>query len=292
MKSLYLIFEIINGTKNIQMTDIGFIATDDKESLSNLKTAWRNSITFPHDSFWDAQFESSQHWALKLTGKTVGYACVSPRNTLYQFYISPKYLNVGTEILGQFIKEKGIKKALVGTNEPIYLSQIMHFQKSVTIDSYIFKDVEEITQEERDVEFRVAELAELEKVLDFTNRVYEITNPSKEDQEWSINYYTDCLRKGVIYILENKEEFIGVLEVRTTDLKPKKTTFGVGILPKYRNKGYGSYLLCRGKLIAKSRDSESICGCDMKNISSKKAIEKSGFRVFHSLLMLDLTTES
>jgi len=266
------------------MINISFEATHNRETISTLKTEWRNSLTFPNESYEEAVIDGCQHWVLKLEEKTIGYACVSKKHTLYQFYISYKYLMHGTVVLEEFIKQRGTKKAIVGTNNPIYLSMIMHFQKSIEIYGYTFKDTEDVSQKERDVKFRVAETGDLEQLLNLDDD----SEVSEESKKWLKKYFGDCISKGVIFVLKKNNEIIAYLEVRTSTLRFKITSLGVVVSPKYRNQGYGSYLLVKGKSIGKSRHSETICGCNMKNIISRKTIEKSGFRILHLSLLANL----
>lgn len=270
------------------MTDIRFESLENKEEVSSLRDEWLDSLNFPNDSFDESNIDGSQHWALKLEEGLIGYASVFKKNTLLQFYIIPKYLNRGRTVLEAFIAQNKIEKAFVGTNNPMFLSLIMHFQKSVEIDAYIFKDMEEVQEDEREVAFRVAESNELEQILEFNTNSYPDMKPTEESQAWTKKYYADCINNGVIHLLKKESEIIGVLEARTTSKSPKKTTFGFVILPKYRGQGFGSYLLGKGKALAKARDSVAICGCRANNIGSRKAIEKSGFRILHMVLLLKL----
>jgi len=268
--------------------NINFEALEDKTSISTFQTAWQNSLTFPYDGSYVAEFNSSQHWLVKHKEERIGYACVSDKNLLYNFYIEPKYLKNGAAILEEFVKQREIKEAEVDTNNPICLSMVMELQKSIAVESYLFKDMEEVIPEERDVAFRLARTDELDRMLNFHQEAYEIAELSEKATEGLSDYYGNCLSTAVIYFLEKDKEVIGILEVRTADTGTKPTSLGVVVLPNYRKKGYGSYMLCQGKLIAKSRDSEAICSCNVKNISSRKAIEKSGFRALHLTLLINL----
>jgi len=198
------------------MIDVSFEAIDNKETISIFETAWRNSLTFPYDSPYERDFDSCQHWAIKQEEKLIGYACVSKKNILHNFYITPKYLMHGTVVLEEFIKQRAIKKAEVDTNNPICLSMIMHFQKSIEIESYLFKDMKEVNQEERDVEFRLAEPDEQERLINFTIRAHKISDTSEASLNGWRNYYSDVVSKGVIFVIEKKNEIIGLLEVRTS----------------------------------------------------------------------------
>lgn len=271
--------------------NISFEVIDNKDTISDLETEWRNSLTFPNDDYWEAQFESSQHWGLKLDGEIIGYACISRKNTLYQFYITPKYLMHGIVILEEFIKQREIKKGIIGTNNPICFSLIMHFQKSMEIYGYIFKDMEEVTQEEKEGEFRKAEPEELERLIAFQNSALqssEASEASETSDDWFRNYIGHWISRDEFFVLEKKSKIIGTLEFRTSDLNTKIACLGIIVSKEYRNQGYGSYLLGKGKLVSKSRNIESICACDKENIASQKAIEKSGFRKLHLILLFDL----
>lgn len=270
------------------MSNIRFEKVGDNETIASLKTQWQASLTFPHDSFDDSIIDSSEHWGIYLEEKVIGYACVSQKITLRQFYILPKFLNYGAKALEQFIQQNEIQQAIVGTNNPICMSLVMQFQQSTEIESYLFKNVEEVTQEERAADFRLAKVEELDQILDFADKAYGSEEVSESRQEWLNEYYLDCLKQDIIFVLEKDNEYIGVLEVRTSTTPPAKTTFGITVSPDYRNQGYGSYILVKGKSIAKSRESQAICGCNAKNASSRRAIEKSGFRVMHLLLLVKL----
>jgi len=242
------------------MIDVSFEAIDNKETIST--------------------FETEE--------KIIGYACVSKKNTLYTFYITPKYLMHGTVVLDEFIKQRGIEKAMIGTNNPICLSLIMHFQKSIEIDSYIFKNMEEVNEAERNVEFKLAEPADQEGLVNFNISAHGYKDKSEEFRDRLRNYCGNSISKGEVFILLKKNEIIGLLEAITFNKGTKLTSLGVVVLPEYRNKGNGNYLFVKGKSLAKSRNSEAICNCDVKNISSRKALEKSGFRILHLTLLVNL----
>jgi len=271
------------------MIEVSFETIDNKEIISTLEADWRKTLSFPNESYDEAQLSWCQHWVIKNKGEIIGYACVSKKNTLYQFYIIPKYLMHGTAVLFQFIKQRGIERGYIGTNNTIYYSLMMHFQKSIEIGGYLFKNMEEVNFEERDVNFRLSEQDELMEIvnLQIASEAFEGEKATEEAKNWLRDYFSDLIGKGVVYILEKENEIIGFLEARTANLGTKTTSLGIVVKPEYRKQGFGSYMLKKGKLISKSRNSEPICTCNVKNISSRKTIEKSGFRILHLFLLVN-----
>lgn len=262
------------------MKNIHFNRIEDKDLVIDLETEWRNNLTFPNDDYWEAVLDSSQYWLLNQEEKIIGYACLSDRNTLLQFFVSAKWLEQGRVILEYFIKEQKIKKARISTNNPIFLSLSMHFQKSVVVDGYLFKDMTDVSLKENTGDFKTAKPEDLERLVDFSHRVLDAP------KDWLNGYISNWISREEFFLFERDGKIVGTCESRTTPQNSTIASLGIVVCPEHRSQGIGSYLLGKAKTIAKSRNQQAICGCEKDNISSLKAIEKNGFRIIHLSLIL------
>lgn len=267
------------------MIPVNFEAIDNKSAILTLETEWIESLTFPNDDYWEAQLDDCQYWKVLLEEELIGYACVTKRNTLYQFYITPKHLMYGTEFLGEFIKQRKINKAVIGTNNPTCYSLLMHFQKTMEIDGYMFKDMVEVASEEKEGEFREGKPAELERLVNFQMLAM---NAAEESRDWFRNYIGSWMQRGDFFVFEKDKEIVGTLEVRTCDVQTKRACLGMIVGEKFRRKGYGTFLLIKGKEISRARNIKPICSCAQDNVASLKAIERSGFRKLYLMQLINL----
>ena len=261
------------------MKNICFEKISDRNTISDLEKEWRNSLTFPNDDYWEAMLDSCKYWVIKQSNKEsdemIGFAFVSDNNVLLQYFVSAQWLDKGLLILEKFIKEKEIKKAWLGTNNPIFQSQAMHFQKSVEVTSYLFADMVDVSLEEKDGNFRMAESKDLEQLVDFSHRVLDAP------KDWLTNYIDNWINREEFFLLEKDGKIIGTSEARTTPINGDVASLGIVVCPEHRNQGIGSYLMGKAKTIAKSRNQQAICSCAKDNTSSLKAIERNGFRILH-----------
>ena len=262
------------------MENIDIEKIDDRMLIVDLEKEWRKSLTFPNDDFDEAMLSAGQNWIFKQANETIGYACVDRRNTLIQFFIEGKHLNKGSLIFPLFLKEQAIKKARVGTHNPICLSLALQFQKSVLVDGYLFKDMEEVDLKKPEGNFRMAEMNELDDLVDFSHRVLEAP------KDWLKNYISNWIKREEFFVFEREHKIVGTGESRTCSINREVASLGIVVCPDQRNQGIGTYLLGKVKSIAKSRNKQAICGCSRDNISSQKAIEKNGFRIIHPSLTI------
>ncbi len=277
------------------MANIVFSKCEDRNAILELEREWEMSLNFPNDDFWDYQLSRSDYWVIRDREEVIAFACIAEEETLQQFYIKPKYLARGREVFAAFVKERGLKRVEVGTNNPYYLSLAMHFAKSSKVEGYIFKDLQELVLEEKQGDFRQAEIKDLDRLADFSVQALGA------DREWLSNYIEWWIKRGEFFFLEIDEEIIGTCEVRTGQLHEhnlekefagrKVASLGIVISEQHRRKGYGTYLMGKAKQVARDRNYEPICSCDKDNIGSVKAIEGSGFRVLHLFLVLELDHE-
>ena len=119
--------------KNLQ-----FILTTDTLLLAPLKDAWRKEFTAPQDGMWEAFIDMAQDWVIRAEELVIGHACVDGENRLLQFYLFPEWMFAGAEILQEFVRQQGIREAIVGTNNPYFLSTAMLLNKSARSHTLLF----------------------------------------------------------------------------------------------------------------------------------------------------------
>ncbi len=254
--------------------DFYFKKEEDRSSLLHLETAWRKSLLFPHDDYWDAVLNACTNWLVYLDDTLVGYAQIGRNNTLYQFYIDAKWLNKGRTLIKEFIDQQKIEKACLITNNPIFHTLAMHHHKKVEVDNYLFENLVDIKIAEQEGNFRIATLKDLDKLVDFSNEVLDAP------KDWLKTYIKQWIDRDEFFMFSNESEIIGTCETRsenTTDY----ACLGIVVSAKHRNKGIGSFLLNKAKEISIKRNKMPICSCAKDNIASLIAIEKNGFRIRH-----------
>ncbi|MCF8247609.1 MAG: GNAT family N-acetyltransferase [Saprospiraceae bacterium] len=258
-----------------------FNEVTDTSILNPLKDEWQKSLTAPQDDMWEAFTNYSNHWELKNENQTIGYACVNDDNLLLQFYVLPPWMQESISIFEEFIHHQKIKKALIGTNNPICLSIAMHFLKTIKVDTYLFTDFLNVDTTNNKGILRPAELKDIGTLVIFCHE--SMGGP----KEWLKGYIGNLIKRGEFFILEDGEEILGTCEVRKSESNSKVASVGMVVSPPHRKKGLGTYLLGKAKNIAIQWNKQPICSCEKDNIGSLKSIENNGFRSMHQMLAME-----
>ena len=267
-------------TKQFQFNKI-----TDTSILNAIKVEWRKSLTAPQDDMWEAFTDDSNHWELKDKAQTIGYTCVNDDNRLLQFFVLPDWMQEGVLIFQQFIQQHKIKKALIGTNNPICLSIAMHFQKSIEVDTYLFTDFLKVNIIKKEGVLRSAESENLEKLVEFCHK--SMGGP----KVWLNGYIGNLIDRGEFFVFEDGEEILGTYEVRKSESNNKVASVGMIVSPAHRKKGLGTFLLAKAKEIAIKWNKQPICSCEKDNIGSLKSIQNNGFRSVHQMLLMEFETD-
>jgi predicted acetyltransferase len=274
-----------NAEKNTNTHKFQFNKVTDTTVLEPLKAEWRKSLTAPQDDMWETFTNYADHWHINVNTQTIGYACVNDENRLLQFYVTPEWMPEGNAIFEHFVHQQKIKKAIIGTNNPLCFSIAMHLQKSVQIHYYLFSDFLQEKVIEKEGTIKSGKIKDIEKFVDFT---HESTGGPKQ---WLEGYLSTLINKGGYFIFENNGEILGAFEVRKSDTYPKTAHLGMVVSPNHRKKGLGTFLLGKAKETAREWNLQPICGCDQDNIGSLKSIHKNGFRIVHQMMLLKFEAE-
>ncbi|MDW3650303.1 MAG: GNAT family N-acetyltransferase [Bacteroidia bacterium] len=257
---------------------IDFFRASGDQDIDSLKKAWLQTLSRPQDGMWEAFRDMAILWGIKEEDKLIGYACMNADHQLIQFYISPEHLDQGPSILQSFLRELMIKTAIVGTNNPVFLSLATPFIQEIKPHSYLYEKFLEVEMGEREAEFRICHSEDLEAIVRYCHLA------TGGPEAWLEGYIGNLIEKGEIFMLRNEEEIIGTCEVRKSISAPDYVDIGMIVSPNHRKKGYGSFLLNRAKEIAISWGKEPICSTTIDNLGSQKAIRNCGFRSMHQLL--------
>ncbi len=265
----------------MQTNQFDFNKIDDVNALDSLRTDWRKTLTAPQDGMWETLTGFGNHWEVKEKDKTIGYASVDEENRLLQFYVLPAWMKEGVSIFGEFIDQEKIKNALVGTNNPFFMSMVMHLQKLVTVDTYLFTDLVKTKPIEKKGTLRTAKNKDLENLIDFCHE--SMGGP----KEWLNGYLGNLINRGEIFVFENEGQILGTCEVRKSETDSEVADVGMVVSKNHRRKGLGTFLLGKTKEIAYEWNRKPICSCEKDNIGSLKSIENNGFRSLHQMLLVE-----
>lgn len=254
----------------------------ESDSAIEMEMECQNSLLSPQDGMWESFRKSSEYWFVKKENQKIGYYNLHQDFGLIQFYIKSDFENEANQIFGELIKSQKINKAIVGTNHPIFQKAANHFCKEKKKHTYLFELGEEIFFEEKQGDFRLSKETDLERIVQFCK--ISIGAP----EEWLKKYVLDLIKKQEHYFLELNHEIIGISEVRKSISQKGIADIGMIVNPKFRRKGYGTYLLNKGKTIAIENQLKPICSCEVDNIGSFKSIQKCGFQSTHQLLKMTL----
>ena len=258
-----------------------FVQNKDLSQIQFIKTHWRENLLAPQDDMWEAFMEMAVQWEIRLNEEIIGYACVNDDNILLQFYLLPFWLNHKEKLFEQFIKQQNIKKAILGTNNPVPLSSAMPFQKAIKVHTSLFTDLVKLDKIEKKETLTLAKTEDLDHLVDFC--LESIGAP----KEWSQGYFENLIVKQELFMLMNQGEIQGTCEVRKSIYDKKVAHIGMIVSCQYRRKGLGTYLLGLAKEIAIDWNRHPVCSCECDNLGSLKSIQNNGFRSKYQILSME-----
>jgi len=154
----------------------------------------------------------------------------------------------------------------------------MQLQRSIEVEGFLFQDMFDTDIVNKEGDFRQAQPEDLDKLVEFSHKYLGAP------KDWLKEYIIEWIEREEFFYLEKDGDLIGTCETRTTEVNPNVASLGIVVNANYRKQGYGTYLMQRAKKIAKERDHQPICACDLANIGSMKAIQNCGFGVLHPIM--------
>lgn len=260
-------------------TDLISLLPDTGSTYDDLRPEYLAQLTAPTDDMWTAFADMASAHALMSGGELAGVCALDDEAQLLRFHVRPRFLRRSDALLRCALGELGVKRMVVGTLDPNYLSAALDHSAGMEVHSLLFGHVAEPEVPGLD-SLRVAAAADHRRVVDF--QAEQIGAPL----EFLEVYVRTRIGGQEMLLLEEAGQLLCVGELRRDQQQPGIAHLGLIVHADQRGRGLGSRLL--SSLVAQCRREGLAphCSTEVTNGAARRAIERAGFHAQQRLLMI------
>ncbi|GHO65197.1 hypothetical protein KSC_040890 [Ktedonobacter sp. SOSP1-52] len=251
-----------------------FTRLDHFEIIQQLRSDYLHTLLAPMDGMWESVIiAEATFWEIQDQERHAGHFCLDSSNNLLRFYLIKEYQAQAQEIFQKIVSTYELQYAITSTIEPLYFALCLDFQKSITPQSYLFRDHKYIkaTDDLFAQPFRKAEKSEFNALVSFYQENAE--GPG----EWIEPFLHERLDREELFVGFSQHTLIATGECIPSQRQPPYADLGMVVAQPYRGRGLGRSVLLHLKEYCYEVGWKPICSCTVNNHASKKAIERAGF---------------
>lgn len=250
------------------------------EAVLSLKEDYLKTVTAPLDGMWESGFlPFSKHWEIIIDQKQAGYFCVNDDNILLQFHLKNNLLADAISVFEKMLSEGYTAQAIVGTNEPLFLSLCMDQQNSVEIHTYLFEEDKSAAKAVSPENYQL-DLATQDEFSTLLSFVEETVGGG----DWLEGYVRNLIKQEELFFLSDAETILATGECRISKTQLPFADLGMIVNKNFRGQNIATNVLKELKSRCIERNMKPICSTTVGNIAAQKAIVKAGFISRHRLL--------
>ncbi|MBY9007701.1 MAG: GNAT family N-acetyltransferase [Candidatus Lokiarchaeota archaeon] len=263
------------------MPDIEIIKTEDQ--LDEFRELYFNSLSETQELYIELlinpeeelDITSPKRYLIRNKQVDIGYCIVSNVNIILEFFLIDEYIPICEDIFKIILKKLIISKAYCKSFDHLFLKCCITYHKSIKLYGVLFRDMinRAIKLPHPDLRSRLGEIQDFSEISLFKEGVFE------NDGELRKYLYS---KKLFVFLIHNEITGYGIFS-RTIKNRPD-FDIGMAVHPKFRKKGYGSYIINNIKNFCLKNNWRPTCGCIIDNIGSRRTLEKAGFISKHNLL--------
>jgi len=230
------------------------------------------SLSNVYDDFLEEHILESKFYSVYLENQ-IGYFAIYDNKMLTQFFIEDKNYHYAQLILNKVIDKFEVKNAFIPTCDEKFLSLALDKHKQVKLQAYFFQRVHYIEPKYDESLFKLATLNDLDEIIEKT--------------EDFVDKHEERIKNQELYILKDKEEFLGLGLISKNVIMNKSNGIGMFTYPSCRRQGVGTSIIIHLANIVEKNNCTPIPGCWYYNTNSKKTLEKAGFISKTRLLVIE-----
>lgn len=259
--------------KNIQT--IQFIRSTDCEIIQHLRGMYLDNLDCAQEYYLEIQIKPGAFYLINEDNQIAGYFIVSEDNVLLEYFVLRGWITRIDLILGDILREFKIRKALCKSFDNDLLSCCYGYQTSSRVIGILFREYSEPSTltSAPEISIRRAQMTDEARIIAANEEVFDHPEEVKE-----------YIQGEQIFLFEIGNDLAGFGIYSQVFPERKDYDIGMLIVPEYRHKGYGSFIINYLVKFCQQSGWSFSAGCAKENIASRKCLEKAGFVTRHRLL--------
>lgn len=242
--------------------------------IEKLRNDYLDSIYEEQELFIELQIQLGEPYLIYENEQLIGYF-IKNESIILEYYLKMDFLTKVNLVFGVLIDKFKIKEAYCKSFDSAFLKACITLHKSLQIIGVLYRDFSlvEIGNPGKINAIELAKMSDLNVVSKYKDEIFE------NDEE----IISTIQNKG-LWLFKNNTDLIGYGLCQSAFKGRNSYDIGMSVLPEYRKKGYGAFILNYLKEYCLNKGWQPTCGCDINNVASQKTIEKIGFVSKHNML--------
>ena len=238
--------------------------------IKRYRKDYLNSLPEFQELFIELMINNSDFYFLKIDDKNVGYTIKNCDGILIEYYIIKGYISNSNDFLRQVLKELSITKIYCKSFDFHLFNNCLLNSFTYKVIGVLYRDYEKLlVAQDTEIIMKKSTLSSINFLLNQDNSIKELFETEQQ--------LTEFITKDSVFEFYKNNEFIGCGMVLQTNPDWNFCDLGVWVHPTKRGNRIGSQIILKLRTYAIKNGMKPSCGCAIDNISSQKAIERSGF---------------
>ena len=261
---------------------MNFIKSNITDTINSLRSELYQKLTAPIDAMWEQLYiDSSQHYLIENNENTLGYCCINEEDSLIQIFLVEEYCSKMDNVIEELIKSELINSASLSSNEPIGFNACLFHSKSSMTNTFCFEHLNTSIEVDSALNVELVSTEDISAIKAFLKEQVGMDD--------TFGYTENLVSRKEIYMIKESGVIIATSECRMSDSQPEIADLGIIVNRDYQGKGIATQVLQMQVNRVLKAKRKPICSTTIDNITSRKAIEKSGFYCTNIIFNISFT---
>lgn len=239
-----------------------------------LRDSYLDGLAEPQELFVETMVARGSAYIVTRGPRTLGYGVVCDDSVVEFFMTSDEGLATLPDAYVELLRISHASRALVKTFDPLMASAAATVPARTRVEGYLFRQVSQLGAPlNPQVRITPATPSDL-------SAVWEIHDGFFQDHDEFERYASS----GGAILYSNDEGLLGCGVLARVVANREAVDLGMVVAPAHRQLGYGAMIATHLKELCLLRGDRPVCGCDVGNEASRRALQSAGFSTAHRLI--------